>query len=208
MPRRDKDAAENPISTNLRAWQGQAESCPPTCASVRSGGLSGVCSDVACRVEMLSVPQRSRVFCRGRNAECREAHAKPRGLRAPAAPAPPFFGSPKKGGKESSPLATSQGLLPATRYAFPTPHPAHGVARVVRTGPRPKALPPACSRQGQKTPRRTPREKTHNILNCKCVIEMSFIQSLYHDAARRVATPFEERGESVLNRSIPKGKPP
>ena len=28
-----------------------------------------------------------------------------------------------------------------------------------------------------------------------------------HDAARRVATSFEKRGESVLNRRIPKGKP-
>ena len=91
-----------------------------------------------------------------RNAERGEAHATPRGLRAPATPAPPFFGSPKKGGKESSPLATSQGLLPATRYALRTCQHT-GVARVARTSPRPKALPPACARQGQKTPRRPAR---------------------------------------------------
>ena len=75
---------------------------------------------------------------------------------APPPPAPPFFGSPKKGGKESSPLATSQGLLPATRYALRTCQHT-GVARVARTSPRPKALPPACARQGQKTPRRPAR---------------------------------------------------
>ena len=77
---------------------------------------------------------------------------------APPPPAPPFFGSPKKGGKESSPLATSQGLLPATRYALRTCQ-YTGVARVARTSPRPKALPPACSRQGQKTPRRPAPQK-------------------------------------------------
>jgi len=75
------------------------------------------------------------------------------------APPPPFFGSPKKGGEKSSPLAMSQGLLPATRYALPAHMPTHGVARVARTDPRAKALPPACSRQGQKTPRRPAHKK-------------------------------------------------
>ena len=82
---------------------------------------------------------------------------------APPPPAPPFFGSPKKGGKESSPLATSQGLLPATRYALPAPHPAHGVARVARTGPRPKALPPAGPRQGQKNAAQAAPRKAHHL---------------------------------------------
>ena len=36
---------------------------PP--ASVRPGGISGVCSDVACRVAILSVPHRSYGLCRG-----------------------------------------------------------------------------------------------------------------------------------------------
>ena len=85
-----------------------------------------------------------------RNAERREAHASPRGLRAPAAPVPPFFGSPKKGGKESSPLATSLGfcLRRATPFLPLSPH--TGVAGVARTGPRPKAPQPAGTRQGQK----------------------------------------------------------
>ena len=65
-------------------------------------------------------------FLRDCDAKRRVPHASPRGLRAPAAPAPPFFGSPKKGGKESSPLAMSPGLLPATRYARPAQMPAHG----------------------------------------------------------------------------------
>ena len=65
-------------------------------------------------------------FLRDRDAKRREAHASPWGLRAPATPVPPFFGSPKKGGKESSPLAMSPGLLPATRYARPAQMPAHG----------------------------------------------------------------------------------
>jgi len=58
-----------------------------------------------CSVAILSMSHRLRGACQGCNAERREANASPRGLRAPAAPAPPFFGSPKKGGKESSPLA-------------------------------------------------------------------------------------------------------
>ena len=37
----------------------------PSAASARAGGLSGVCSDVACRVAILSVPHRSYGFCRG-----------------------------------------------------------------------------------------------------------------------------------------------
>ena len=51
-----------------------------------------------------------------------------------------------------------QGLLPATRYALRTCQHT-GVARVARTSPRPKALPPACARQGQKTPRRPAPQK-------------------------------------------------
>ena len=111
------------------------------------------------RVPALTVPNRSCRSCHGRNAKRRKAHALPRGLRAPATPAPPFFGSPKKGGKESSPLATTQGFC--LRRATPTlplsPH--TGVAGVARTGPRPKALQPAGSRQGQKTPHRPPHRK-------------------------------------------------
>ena len=85
-----------------------------------------------------------------RNAERREAHASPRGLRAPAAPAPPFFGSPKKGGEESSPLATSLGFCPRRATPFLPLSPHTGVAGVARTGPRPKAPQPAGARQGQK----------------------------------------------------------
>ena len=102
------------------------------------------------RVPALTVPNCSCRFCHGRNAKRRKAHALPRGLRAPAAPAPPFFGLPKKGGKESSPLATTQGFcLRRATPALPlSPH--TGIAGVARTGPRPKALQPAGTRQGQK----------------------------------------------------------
>ena len=98
-----------------------------------------------------------------------ESHATPRGLRAPAAPAPPFFGSPKKGGKESSPLATSLGFC--LRHATPALRrcPRTGVAGVARTGPRPKAPPPAGTRQGHKTPRRPPH-KNAPPLELKCMI--------------------------------------
>ena len=89
-----------------------------------------------------------------------EALASPRGLRASAAPAPPFFGSPKKGGKESSPLAMSQGFcLRRATPALPL-CPRTGVAGVARTGPSAKALPPAGTRQGQKTPRRPPHKNS------------------------------------------------
>ena len=114
----------------------------------------------ACRIAILSacrIVYGSFAYAAMRNAG--NPHAKPRGLRASAAPTPPFFESPKKGGKESSPLATSQGLLPATRYALPAHLPAHGVARVARTGPCAKALPPACARQGQKKRRVGQRTK-------------------------------------------------
>ena len=45
---------------------------------------------------------------------------EPRGLRAPAAPAPPFFGSPKKGGKESSPLANVPGAFARDALRLPS----------------------------------------------------------------------------------------
>ena len=105
------------------------------------------------------MPNRSCRSCHGRNAKRRKAHALPRGLRAPAALAPPFFGSPKKGGKESSPLATTQGFcLRRATPALPlSPH--TGIAGVARTGPRPKALQPAGTRQGQKNAALPPRKK-------------------------------------------------
>ena len=143
MPRRDKDAAENPISTNLRAWQGQAESCPPTCASVRSGGLSGVCSDVACR---------SVHVCFAVVATQNAGKPTPRlgGCAPPPPPRPLSLGRQRKGGKKARPWRTSQGFCP--RRATPSLRicPRTGIAGVARTDPRPKALPPACARQGQK----------------------------------------------------------
>ena len=94
-----------------------------------------------------------------------EAHATPRGLRAPAAPAPPFFGSPKKGGKESSPLAMSPGLLPATRYARPAPLPTHGrrgsrAHRPMRKSPPTRRHPPGAKkrRAGHPTKNAPPAE--------------------------------------------------
>ena len=133
-----------------------------TCYRILVGAMPSGASARPVHVGLAAVPTctgRAHVgLAAVRNAERWEAHASPRGLRTPATPAPPFFGSPKKGGKESSPLATSQGLLPATRYALRTCQHT-GVARVARTSPRPKALPPACARQGQKTPRRPAPQK-------------------------------------------------
>ena len=88
-----------------------------------------------------------------------ENGVRPRGLRAPATPAPPFFGSPKKGGKESSPLATSQGLLPATRYACPPHLPAHGrcgsrTRRSTPKSPAARMLPPGAKNAAQATPQK------------------------------------------------------
>ena len=91
-----------------------------------------------------------------------ENGVRPRGLRAPATPAPPFFGSPKKGGKESSPLAMSPGLLPATRYARPAQMPAHGRRGSRAHRPTPKSPPARRLPPGAKK-RRTglPAKKTH-----------------------------------------------
>ena len=49
-----------------------------------------------------------------------ENGVRPRGLRAPATPAPPFFGSPKKGGKESSPLANVPGAFARDALRLPS----------------------------------------------------------------------------------------
>ena len=132
-----------------------ASARPPE--SVRpAGSLAFVAT---CRTAILSVPPRLRVAGRGHNTERREAHARPRGLRAPATPAPPFFGSPKKGGKESSPLAMSPGLLPATHYALPAQKPAHGRRGSRAHRPTPKSPAPHMHPPGAKTPHRPPHKK-------------------------------------------------
>ena len=111
-----------------------------------------------------------------------EAHATPRGLRAPAAPAPPFFGSPKKGGKESSPLAMSPGLLPATRYALPAQMPAHGRRGSRTHWPTRKSPPARRHPPGAKKRRAGHPTKTHHPQNWKCVIEKFFTYAFYSDA--------------------------
>ena len=111
------------------------------------------------RVSALTVPNRSCRSCHGRNAKRRKAHALPRGLRAPAAPAPPFFGSPKKGGKEGSPLATTQGFC-LRRYARPAPQPAHGRRGSRAHRPTPKSPPARRHPPGaKKTPHWPPCKK-------------------------------------------------
>ena len=110
-----------------------------------------------------------------------EAHATPRGLRAPAAPAPPFFGSPKKGGKESSPLAMSQGFClrratPALRLC-----PRTDVVGAARTGHAQKPSNPQAPARGKKRRAGLPT-KTHHPQNWKCVIEKFFTYAFYSDA--------------------------
>ena len=100
-----------------------------------------------------------------RNAERREAHASPRGLRAPAAPAPPFFGSPKKGGKESSPLANVPGAFARDALRLPS---APARARALRESHAQthaqKPRRPHAPVRGKKTPRRPPHKKNASPL--------------------------------------------
>ena len=81
------------------------------------------------------------------------------GCAPPPPPRPLSLDRQRKGGKKARPWRRPQGFcLRRATPALPlSPH--TGVVGVVRTGPRPKAPPPARSRQGQKTPRRPPRKK-------------------------------------------------
>jgi len=77
--------------------------------------------------------------------------ARPRHPRAPF-----LWIAKERGERKLAPGERPRGFFP--RRATPSLRncPPTGVAGVARTGPRPKAPPPACSRQGQKTPRRPP----------------------------------------------------
>ena len=144
-------------------------------------------SDAACRVVFVGLPKRITVLpinktcyrilvgampsgasarpvhvglAAVRNAERREAHASPRGLRAPATPAPPFFGSPKKGGKESSPLANvprafaRDALRPPRTYACPRRSESR-THRPTRKSPAARMLPPGAKNAAQASPQKT-----------------------------------------------------
>ena len=138
VPHRDKDfcpLARLAIARLVGAVPSGASARPP--ASVPAGSLAFVAT------------WRAALFpwsYRGRSTERRGI---PRlglgGCAPPPPPRPLSLDRQRKGGKKARPWRTSQGLLPATRYALRTcPH--TGVARVARTGPRPKAPQPACSR--------------------------------------------------------------
>ena len=89
-----------------------------------------------------------------------ENGVRPRGLRAPATPAPPFFGSPKKGGKESSPLANVPGAFARDALRLPS---APARARALRESHAQthaqKPRRPHAPARGKKTPRRPPHKK-------------------------------------------------
>ena len=104
-------------------------------------------------------------FLRDCDAKRRVPHASPRGLRAPAAPAPPFFGSPKKGGKESSPLANVPGAFARDALRLPS---APARARALRESHAQthaqKPRRPHAPVRGKKTPRRPPHKKNASPL--------------------------------------------
>ena len=85
----------------------------------------------------------------------------------PRPPRPLSLDRQRKGGKKARPWRRPRGFC--LRRATPSLHlrPHTGVAGVARTGPRPKAPPPAGARQGQKTPCKK---------NCKCLIKAFFLQ--------------------------------
>ena len=73
------------------------------------------------------------------------------GCAPPPPPRPLSLDRQRKGGKKARPWRCPLGFC--LRRATPALHkcPHTGVAGVARTGPRPKALPPASARQGQKS---------------------------------------------------------
>ena len=81
------------------------------------------------------------------------------GYAPPPPPRPLSLDRQRKGGKKARPWRHPRGFC--LRRATPALRrcPCSGVAGVARTGPRPKALPPAGSRQGQKTPHRPSHKK-------------------------------------------------
>ena len=164
-------------------------------------------SDAACRVVFVGLPKRITVLpinktcyrilvgampsgasarpvhvglAAVRNAERREAHASPRGLRAPATPAPPFFGSPKKGGKESSPLANVPGAFArdALRPPRPSSRPRRCESRAHRPTPKSPAarlLPPGAKkrRAGHPHKKRTAHRTGRACLKCSSRIRIT-----------------------------------
>ena len=137
----------------LRSWLrrccrgGPKVARPPP--SVCPGGLSGVCSDVACRVAILRVsyrntervPHRLREFCLRRNAERRESPRQSSGAARPRRPCAPFLWIAKERGERKLAPGDVPGAF--ARDALRLPHPSSRPRRCEGRAHRPTPKSPA-----------------------------------------------------------------
>ena len=179
------------------------------------------------RLAILNVPRRLRVACRGHNVERRGYLTLGLGDCAPPPPPRPLsLDRQRKGGKKARPWRTSQGLLPATRYALLTHLPAHGRSGSRTRRPSPKSpaarrLPPGAKKTLRRPPRcghvlpgggifalRRPRPYSRH---CEEIVAGYAAPTIVYahiginwsdewednDAARRVATSSGKRGNRI-----------
>ena len=126
------------------------------------------------------------------------------GAARPRHPRAPFLWIAKeRGERKLAPGERPRGFFP--RRATPSLRncPPTGVAGVARADPRPKAPPPACSRQGQKTPRRPPRKNRITPRTGSACLKRS--SRIHFTTTRHAASLRPPRnGRIGLNRRIPK----
>ena len=136
--------------------------------SVCPGGLSGVCSDVACRVAILRVsyrntervPHRLREFCLRRNAERRESPRQSSGAARPRRPCAPFLWIAKERGERKLAPGDVPGAF--ARDALRPPRAPARPRRCESRAHRPTRKSPAARMRppgAKKTPRRPAHKK-------------------------------------------------
>ncbi len=123
----------------------------------------------------------------------------------PRHPRAPFLWIAKeRGERKLAPGERPRGFCPRRATPALRTCPPTGVAGVARTGPRPKAPPPACSRQGQKTPRRPPRKNRITPRTGSACLKRS--SRIHFTTTRHAASLRPPRnGRIGLNHRIPKG---
>ena len=147
--------AKNRISINWRVCY---------CDLGRGGAERSECPPARPRVSALAERHCLCRSCRGRSTERRGIpRLGPGGCAPPPPPRPLSLDRQRKGGKKARPWRTSQGLLPATRYACPPHLPAHGRCGSRTRRPTPKSPAARMLPSGAKKRRAGRRtKKTHH----------------------------------------------